>query len=66
MGILILLSSFSKLKPPVVFSFSMVEACASIFFVFLVYVSLVSTVFVREACFLTSGFSNNCLIFFIS
>jgi hypothetical protein len=55
MGILILFSSFSKLKPPVVFSISLVVACASLFYVFLVCVALVSTVLVRAACVSTSG-----------
>jgi hypothetical protein len=55
MGILILLSSFSKLKPLVVFSISLVGACASILSILLVCVSLVSTVFVWETCVSTRG-----------
>jgi hypothetical protein len=55
MGILILFISFSKLKPPVFFSTSLFEACASIVYVFLVCVSLVSTIFVRATCFSIRG-----------
>jgi hypothetical protein len=55
MGILILLSSFSKLKPPIVFSISLVGTFASIFSSFLVCVVLLSTGFVRETCLSVGG-----------
>jgi len=55
MGILILFSSFYKLKPPVVFSIYLVVACASLFSTFLVCISLVSTFLVRATCVSTSG-----------
>jgi hypothetical protein len=48
MGILILFSSFSKLKTSVVFSISPFGAFVSRFFVFLYCVALVSTILVWE------------------
>jgi hypothetical protein len=45
-GILILLSSFSKLKPPIILSISLVGTSTSVFSGFLVCVVLVSTGFV--------------------
>jgi hypothetical protein len=55
MGILILLSSFSKLKPRIVFLVSLVGTYVSLFSGILVCVSLVSNGFVCTACVSVGG-----------